>query len=91
MSIGIGGSTVEIELNKLTDMTTDVAPISLDEYQQRISKAQQLMREQNISALYLNAGTNLTYFYRYCLVFIRTTSWCYFTCSRRFSLYRSLV
>ncbi len=62
MSIGIGGSTAEIELNKLTDMTADIAPISLDEYQQRISKAQQLMREQNISALYLNAGTNLTYF-----------------------------
>jgi len=62
MSIGIGGSTAEIELNKLTDMTTDVAPISLDEYQQRITRAQQLMREQNISALYLNAGTNLTYF-----------------------------
>ena len=62
MSIGIGGSTAEIELSKLTDMTTDITPISLDEYQQRIAKAQQLMREQNISALYLNAGTNLTYF-----------------------------
>lgn len=62
MTIGIGGSTAEIELNKLSDMTTDVAPITLAEYQQRIVKAQQLMREQNISALYLNAGTNLTYF-----------------------------
>ena len=62
MSIGIGGSTAEIELNKLTDMTTDIAPISLAEYQARIAKAQQLMREQNISALYINAGTNLTYF-----------------------------
>jgi len=37
-------------------------PISLGEYQQRIVKVQQLMREQNISALYLNEGTNLTYF-----------------------------
>jgi Xaa-Pro dipeptidase len=62
MSIGIGGSTAEIELNKLTDMTSDIAPIGLAEYQQRIAKAQQLMREQNISALYINAGTNLTYF-----------------------------
>jgi len=62
MSIGIGGSTAEIELSKLTDMTGDIKPISLEEYQQRIAQAQQLMREQNISALYLNAGTNLTYF-----------------------------
>lgn len=62
MTIGIGGSTAEIELKKLTDMTTDVTPISSGEYQQRIVKAQQLMREQNISALYLNAGTNLMYF-----------------------------
>lgn len=62
MTIGIGGSTAKIELNKLTNMVTDVIPISLGEYQQRIIKAQQLMHEQNISALYLNAGTNLTYF-----------------------------
>ncbi len=62
MSIGIGGSTAELELNKLTDMTTDIAAISLDEYQQRMTKAQQLMRAQKISALYINAGTNLTYF-----------------------------
>ena len=62
MSIGIGGSTAELELSKLTDMTTDITPILLGEYQQRITKAQQLMRAQNISALYINAGTNLTYF-----------------------------
>ena len=62
MSIGIGGSSAEVELNKLTDMTADVAPITLAEYQQRIAKAKQLMRAQNISALYINAGTNLTYF-----------------------------
>ncbi len=62
MTIGIGGSTAESELTKLTDMTADIAPISLEEYQQRIAKAKQLMCEQNISALYINAGTNLTYF-----------------------------
>ncbi len=62
MSVGIGGSTAEIELSKLTDMTADILPISLEEYQQRIAHAQLLMREHNISALYLNAGTNLTYF-----------------------------
>jgi Xaa-Pro dipeptidase len=62
MAIGIGGSTPEQELSKLTNMTADVSPISLEEYQQRIAKAQQLMREQNIAALYINAGTNLLYF-----------------------------
>jgi Xaa-Pro dipeptidase len=62
MTLGIGGSTAEIELNKLTNMTADISPIDIAEYQQRIAKAQQLMREQNISALYLNAGTNLAYF-----------------------------
>ena len=62
MSIGIGGSTAELQLSKLSDMTADITPILLGEYQQRITKAQQLMRAQNISALYINAGTNLTYF-----------------------------
>ena len=62
MTIGIGGSTVEIELNKLSDMTTDVIAISEVEFQARIKKAQQLMREQNVCALYLDAGTNLHYY-----------------------------
>jgi len=62
MTIGVGGSTIEKELNKLSDMTTGVPAISEAEYKARISKAQQLMSEQNISALYLDAGTNLYYF-----------------------------
>lgn len=62
MAVGIGGSTAELELSKLTDMTGDIAEISLAEYQQRVARAQQLMREQDIAALYINAGTNLAYF-----------------------------
>jgi Xaa-Pro dipeptidase len=62
MSIGIGGSTVELELEKLQDMTQQVQPITVEEFQQRIDKAQQLMRQQHIAAMYLNAGTNLYYF-----------------------------
>ncbi len=62
MTIGVGGSTIEIELNKLSNMTADVVAISETEFQARISKAQQLMREQNVCALYLDAGTNLHYF-----------------------------
>ena len=62
MTIGVGGSTIEIELNKLSNMTTDVIAINQAEYQARINKAQLLMREQKVSALYLDAGTNLYYF-----------------------------
>ena len=62
MAIGIGGSTPEEELSKLVDMTTDITAISLAEYQTRLAKAQQLMQAQNIAALYINAGTNLSYF-----------------------------
>lgn len=62
MTIGVGGSTIEIELNNLSDMTKSVPAISEAEFKARINKAQQLMSEQNISALYLDAGTNLYYF-----------------------------
>ena len=62
MTIGVGGSTVELELEKLSDMTTDVVAIDKTEYQARIEKAQQLMQAQGVCALYLDAGTNLHYF-----------------------------
>lgn len=62
MTIGVGGSSAAVELEKLSNMTTDIAPISTDEFQQRIDNATQLMQEQNIDAMYLNAGTNLYYF-----------------------------
>jgi len=62
MAIGIGGSTINEELSKLKDMTLDVEPIAIKEYQARLNQAQHLMRQHNIAALYLNAGTNLSYF-----------------------------
>jgi len=62
MTIGIGGSTAEKELERLSNMTADVSPISEAEFQTRISNAQQLMQAQNIDAMYINAGTNLYYF-----------------------------
>lgn len=62
MTLGVGGSTAEIELAKISDMTVGVQPIQKEEYQQRIQKAAHLMREQNIVATYINAGTNLYYF-----------------------------
>ena len=62
MTIGVGGSTTELELAKLTNMTAEVTAISEAEYQQRINKAQQIMKANNIAATYVNAGTNLYYF-----------------------------
>jgi Xaa-Pro dipeptidase len=62
MTIGVGGSTSAIELELLKPLNNKITPISIEEYQQRISKAQQKMKSQGISAMYLNAGTNLYYF-----------------------------
>ncbi|MCL1079010.1 aminopeptidase P family protein [Parashewanella spongiae] len=66
MTIGIGGSTAEVELAKLRNMTQhltrNLVPIGLNEHQQRIKKAQRLMKANQLDAIYLNAGTNLYYF-----------------------------
>ncbi|WP_394391862.1 M24 family metallopeptidase [Shewanella woodyi] len=62
MTLGVGGSTAEQELEKLTDMTKGTGPISHDEYSRRIEKAQALMTTEGIEAIYVNAGTNLYYF-----------------------------
>ena len=62
MTTGVGGSTPQEELAKLHDMTQKLAPIAVDEFNQRIVKAQQLMQQHGIDAVYLNAGTNLYYF-----------------------------
>ena len=59
---GIGGSTIEAELNAIQSTVHLVQPIQKEEFQQRIEKACQLMQEQNVPALYLHAGTNLFYF-----------------------------
>ncbi len=62
MTLGVGGSTAEQELQNLTNMAEGVAAISEDEFQARLKKAKLLMKKHNIDALYLNAGTNLYYF-----------------------------
>ena len=62
MTIGVGGSTAKIELEKLVNMTSTVQAITADEFKQRIAKAQTIMVENNIAATYVNAGTNLFYF-----------------------------
>ncbi len=49
-------------ISKLQRMTDDVVPISVDERLARIAKAQRLMAEQKIGAIYLEPGTSMFYF-----------------------------
>ena len=58
----IGGTTKQAALDALTNMTAGAQPIALDEHRARIARAQAFMTAQGIAALYLNAGSNLTYF-----------------------------
>jgi len=62
MTHGVGIAKVEDALAGSSDMTADIEPMGLQEYQARIQKAQTLMQAQGIDAMYLNVGTNLTYF-----------------------------
>ena len=62
MTIGVGGKTREAALAALSDMTAGVQPITKQEYSQRIANAQAAMRSQGIAAMWVHAGTNLTYF-----------------------------
>ena len=62
MTTGVGGSTAETELAKLKSMCDGVEPIALEERQARLAKAQALMRDLGIDALYLDASTSLDYF-----------------------------
>lgn len=62
MVTGVGGSTFAAELERMVPMTGGVVPITVDELKQRVQKAQRLMREQGVAALYLDTSTNLRYF-----------------------------
>ncbi len=62
MTIGIGGSTAAVELEKIENMTLDVKPIQSEEYLNRIKKAVAIMKDIKVKATYVNAGTNLYYF-----------------------------
>lgn len=62
MTKGVSGKTKEEALAGLSDMTAGIEPIAPSEYASRIKKAQRLMKEQGLAAIYVNAGTNLLYF-----------------------------
>ena len=59
---GIGGSTPAQALAQLSNMATTIEPITLKEYQQRLQKACELMKQQAIDAMLIHASSNLTYF-----------------------------
>ena len=61
MTLGIGGSTVAQELSRL-ERPSAYQPITVDERLTRIEKAQRLMFDQGIDALFLEATTSLVYF-----------------------------
>lgn len=61
-TFGIGTQTKEQALANLSNMTGNLTPIQADEHLARIANAQAYMQVNDIAAIYLNAGTNLTYF-----------------------------
>jgi Xaa-Pro dipeptidase len=60
--MNIGGTDKQAALDALCDMTAGAMPITLAEHRSRIARAQDVMAAQGIAAVYLNAGSNLTYF-----------------------------
>ena len=61
-TVGVGGKTMEQAMGELSDMTNGVPRIAVEEFSQRLRRLQQSMKEQNVGAVYLHAGTNLYYF-----------------------------
>jgi len=61
MTTGIGGSTAEQELASL-EAPGGFTRITIEERQRRIARAQQLMIDQGIDVLYLDASSSLFYF-----------------------------
>ena len=49
-------------IQRLPRMTAGVVPITVDERKARIEKAQRLMAEQKIDAIYLEPGSSMSYF-----------------------------
>ena len=62
-SLGYAQQTSQPEpIRRLTRMTDNVVPITLDERKSRIEKAQRLMREQRVDAIYIEPGSSMFYY-----------------------------
>jgi Xaa-Pro dipeptidase len=59
---GVGGSSTAAELDAMVSMRDGAVPINNEERRRRIERAQALMAEQGVDALYLDASTSLYYF-----------------------------
>ena len=67
---GLSGCRTPVEQSKKTtsplddlkSMTVDVVPISIEERKRRIEKAQHLMTDNKIDAIFLDGGTSMEYF-----------------------------
>ncbi len=62
LSSCVQGKSSPSPMDQLKSMTEDIVPISVQERETRIEKAQRLMTENKIEALLLDAGTSLNYF-----------------------------
>ncbi|NHZ89598.1 M24 family metallopeptidase [Massilia sp. CCM 8733] len=60
--MNIGKKSWQQALDELSLMTEHAIPIGMEEHLARMKSAQRFMVSQDIDALYLNAGSNLTYF-----------------------------
>ncbi|WP_034917790.1 M24 family metallopeptidase [Gillisia sp. CAL575] len=59
---GIGGSSVEKELQKLKPLHGAPEPIVENEFKGRLQKLCGLMKQESVEMIYINAGPNLYYF-----------------------------
>ena len=62
MTIGVGGKSKADALAALSNMTAGVSAIPKAEYAARTEKAQAKMRANGVAAMWVHAGTNMTYF-----------------------------
>lgn len=62
MSIGVGGSTVEAEIGRLSEISVTADPLPREEFERRLDKARTLMKSHDFRAVYVTAGSNLYYF-----------------------------
>jgi Xaa-Pro dipeptidase len=62
MTIGVGSKTKEAALAALSNMTHGAVAIAPAEYLQRIARAQAQMQATGMAAMWVHAGTNMTYF-----------------------------
>ena len=56
------GSQQPEPIRRLRRMTQNVVPITLEERKSRIEKAQRLMREQRVDAIYIEPGSSMFYY-----------------------------